>query len=363
MEYNITYRQKDKGWQFIISRKDENGKWKQIKSKQGFKTKNSDAKPAAEDMLEQLKIEDLNKKNIINIDYESITFKELCDKFLEHSRLYKEFNTVRGYRNAIASFSSLNNVRVKNIKRIDIQNCIDKLIEKKLKASSIKIWISRIKLIFDYYTSNYDPNYKNPTLDIVKPKNTTPTEKKALTKKELDNLLAKLKTIDPYFYIVSLIAGTCGLRYREIIGLTWNDINEINLSLNVNKQWKKLKDNTNNFGELKTRNSTRIVPIPKDTLTELKNFHKTSITDKYNRILITDGYNLRTTLNLKLHELAGISVHELRHTYATLLVSNNIDFKTIAKFLGHDVQMTIKSYSHITDDMIKNATDIIGKIF
>ena len=35
MEYNITSRQKDKGWQYIISYKDKNGKWRQ-KSKQGF---------------------------------------------------------------------------------------------------------------------------------------------------------------------------------------------------------------------------------------------------------------------------------------------------------------------------------------
>lgn len=33
MDYNITYRQKDKGIQCIISYKDNNGKWKQ-----GFKT-------------------------------------------------------------------------------------------------------------------------------------------------------------------------------------------------------------------------------------------------------------------------------------------------------------------------------------
>ncbi|HZK57532.1 MAG TPA: Arm DNA-binding domain-containing protein, partial [Clostridia bacterium] len=37
MNYNVTYRQKDGGWQYIISFK-ENGKWKQ-RSKQGFRTK------------------------------------------------------------------------------------------------------------------------------------------------------------------------------------------------------------------------------------------------------------------------------------------------------------------------------------
>jgi integrase len=64
-----------------------------------------------------------------------------------------------------------------------------------------------------------------------------------------------------------------------------------------------------------------------------------------------------------LKELAGITIHELRHTYATILISNNIDFKTTAGFLGHDVQQTIKTYSHVTDEMKKKATDTISKIF
>lgn len=38
MQHNITYRQKDKGWQYIISYKDAKGSWKQ-KSKQGFDMK------------------------------------------------------------------------------------------------------------------------------------------------------------------------------------------------------------------------------------------------------------------------------------------------------------------------------------
>lgn len=58
-----------------------------------------------------------------------------------------------------------------------------------------------------------------------------------------------------------------------------------------------------------------------------------------------------------------ISVHELRHTYATNLIANGIDFKTAAKFLGHDVKETLGTYSHVNDDMIKIATNIIEKIF
>ena len=58
-----------------------------------------------------------------------------------------------------------------------------------------------------------------------------------------------------------------------------------------------------------------------------------------------------------------ITVHDLRHTYATRLISNGVDYKTAAGLLGHDVKETMAIYSHINDDMLKKATDIIGNIF
>nr|WP_033051155.1 tyrosine-type recombinase/integrase [Clostridium botulinum] len=61
--------------------------------------------------------------------------------------------------------------------------------------------------------------------------------------------------------------------------------------------------------------------------------------------------------------MASISLHELRHTYATLLISSGIDFKTVAKILGHDVEQTMRIYSHVNDDMMKKATNIIENIF
>ena len=54
MQYNITYREKDGGWQYIISYKTGSIKRWMQKSKQGFKTKR-DAKRAADEALEKLK--------------------------------------------------------------------------------------------------------------------------------------------------------------------------------------------------------------------------------------------------------------------------------------------------------------------
>src|SRR5471030_3005629 len=118
MEYNVTYRQKDKGWRYIISYK-TNGKWKQ-KSKQGFKTK-KDAKPLAEQMVLELKKGMQNSDHIFNKHYTTLLFNELADMFIEHSKLYKDRNTIDNYKYAKNRFKDIGDTQVKNIKRMHIQ--------------------------------------------------------------------------------------------------------------------------------------------------------------------------------------------------------------------------------------------------
>ncbi|RHW62664.1 site-specific integrase, partial [Clostridium botulinum] len=58
-----------------------------------------------------------------------------------------------------------------------------------------------------------------------------------------------------------------------------------------------------------------------------------------------------------------ITFHELRHTYATRLIANGVDFKTVAQILGHSVEQTLKTYSHVNNDMLNKAHSVIEKIF
>lgn len=361
MEYNITYRQKDKGWQYIISRK-ENGKWRQVKSKQGFKTK-KDAKPMAEEMLKSLKKEDLNKKDIVNIDYNSITLANLFDAFIEHNKLYREPKTILTYRNSKSAFKELLDTKVVDIKKIHVQKVIDSLTSNELKRSTIELHLSKFKLALEYYRDNYDNNYVLPVKNLTLPKKVT-EEKISLTKTELDHLLNNVKEHENIlYYITALIAGYCGLRISEILGLTWDDISEEEMTLNINKQWKTDKKGNENFGTLKSKNSYRKVPLPIKVLNELKQYRKNGITDINKKIIATNIKSFNVRINEILNKYTNVSIHELRHTYATLLISNDIDFKTAAKFLGHDVKETIATYSHVNDDMIKNASSKIKKIF
>ncbi|MDS0525499.1 site-specific integrase [Clostridium sp. SHJSY1] len=360
MEYNITYRKKNKGIQTIISYKTNDGKWKQ-KSKQGFKTQ-KEAKPFISGALKEIKLQLENEINAISEDYDSITFEKVANAFIEHSKLYVEHNTIKCYKSSVSRFKLIDDMEIINIKKADIIKCVDKMLEENLKTTTIKNHLMRIRRIFEYYKENYNVSF-NIDLNIKFPKDATITERKALSKSELNNLLNNIELKESKFYIVAYIAGKCGLRCGEILGLTWDNIDEKNMVIEVNKQWKVSKNSISNFGKLKSKNSNRKVPINNNILKFLKQYKKNNVISIDNRIVPFSKSSIDKYLNPLLNKLAGISIHELRHTYATLLISNGIDFKTAAKILGHSVEMTLKIYSHVTDDMMKNASNKISKIF
>ena len=96
---------------------------------------------------------------------------------------------------------------------------------------------------------------------------------------------------------------------------------------------------------------------------KLLGYKKNSITDINKRIVIINRNAFSSKCNYRLRKKFNISIHEFRHTYATLLIANGIDFKTTAKLLGHDVKETMRTYSQVTDDILKDATKKIAKIF
>jgi integrase len=168
---------------------------------------------------------------------------------------------------------------------------------------------------------------------------------------------------DNRFYMVAYIAANTGMRLGEILGLTWNDVNFKTATITVDKQWKVLKNSKLGFGPLKSKNSLRNIPMSQNFISELKKYKRTAVTDTNNRVVPFNHNAISKHLNPELRRFAGISMHELRHTYATMLISNGVDFKTAAEILGHDVKQTMATYSHVNDDMMKKAQNIIENIF
>ena len=359
--YNITFRQKDKGWQFIISQK-IGSKWKQVKSKQGFKSK-KEAKEYSQKILD-----DLKENAEVLEEYRELTIGELKKDYLKHIELHREYNTHKNYVQAL-SFFPIDDIEIAKLKIADIQKCLDKLVDK-YSINTIRRRVTVLKCMLNYCYRQYDikiPNLSNLTL----PRSKAPKEKKALEPDIQNELINHYKSRSKDYYIAILLALTCGLRVGEICGLTWEDINFEKSTLTINKQWKRDKRTKEyTFGELKSKESYRTVPIPYKSLNELKklkeNRFKNIIDISYqkNRIIMcTTTQGLSVNLDKQLERRYGVCIHELRHTYATNLIANGMDFKTAAKLLGHNIEQTMNTYSHVTQKMLDKATELINRIY
>lgn len=359
IDYNITYREKDKGIQVIVSYK-EGKKWKQ-KSKQGFENSRQGKKEArawAQETIETLK----NEINL-NKDYSEITFDEFFNIYIEDRKINLSDHTIKTFRTAYDKFKSLGNSKLNEIRTIDIQRCVNVMVETGLKSSTIETNLCRLKTIFYSAINNYNIITSNPAKNIEYPK-IQPDEKIALTSTEVSTLLSKLQSgRNRDVYITSLIAVKCGLRIGEILGLTWSDINFTEKSIEINKQWN-LDDGIYKFTTPKNNNAYRTVYFSDFVKKELLNFKNSAPISISNRILdIYNNESFGSTLRYNYKKYGfNISVHNLRHTYATNLIKNGLDFKTAAHLLGHDIKQTMKTYSHVNSDMLNIAKSIIDYI-
>lgn len=367
MQYNVTYRQKDNNWQYIISYKVDDV-WKQ-KSKQGFKMRKN-AKEAADKRVEELKKE-VEVTSNTDPEYVGITFGKFAEELNEHEKLYKAYNTIANRKTAIARFADIKDIPLAELKHSDIQKCVDKMVRDELKLSSINAYISSIRYILNQAVEPYKiitvpplDKIKLPTMQQNKDNSDEPI---ALTKKEATGILELLKSKPAgvkYYYICSLALNT-GLRKGELLGLTWADIDFAKKEIHIGEQWKLIDEKTYALGTLKKKKSKRTVPISDSTIALLKEYKNTTKVINFdNRVFPFKGMAIYSYLK-KVSESVGlnISLHTFRHTYATNLISNGIDFKTAAAILGHDVEMTMRVYSHVTDDMMRNAAEKINKYF
>ncbi|GAA0115226.1 site-specific integrase [Clostridium senegalense] len=345
MEYSTIIRKKNKGYQYVITYK-LNGVWKQ-KSKQGF-AKKGEAQIAMDKMIPEL--EKMVKNNVTT---DKVTLRSFYNMYIKRIKLYREKNTILKFGSATEAFKDILDLELKEITNFRIQNCIDDLTARGIKGSSIKTYLGAIKVLLRSAKNDYNLISELPTFKLEIKENKNSKDKRALTKSEIELLLEENK--GTRYYLIFLIALKTGMRLGEIFGLTWNNVDLINNKITVDKQWKRLNTGTMGFGELKSKNSYRSIPIPEILSNELKKIEPKNEDER-----IISYKNNGTRLNGKLKKY-GITFHELRHTYATQLISAGIDLKTVAYLLGHDIKETMQTYSHVNKDMIENATNIIEK--
>ncbi len=176
-----------------------------------------------------------------------------------------------------------------------------------------------------------------------------------------------------YRALVTLAAGT-GLRQGEVFGLTVDRIDFLRRQLTVDRQLVTMPDRAPYLAPPKTQASVRVVPLPQVVVEAVAVHLATWPTDQ--SIFTTElGDPIRRTAfseriwrpALKRVGLSGVTMHGLRHFYASLLIRHGESVKTVQGRLGHaSAAETLDTYSHLwpdSDDRTRAAVDsVLGRV-
>ena len=148
----------------------------------------------------------------------------------------------------------------------------------------------------------------------------------------------------------------CGLRKGEALALYGTDFDRDKHEIHIQRNLINLGSYFEYRDTLKTDKSRRIVPYPAwldipDTNEPifLKTWYK-SIYDVFSKAINESG-------------VKRILLHDIRHSYVSMLIEKGVDLFTISKLVGHsNIQITSSIYAHLYDNKMQEIQSIFNKL-
>ena len=320
------------------------------------------AKSSAELNKKVVELKYYNNNNI-SINDDNITLGQFTDKWFEISSVGKEDSTVKEYKYIINKIKpTLGNYKISNIKKYDVQKVVNDYIESG-HIRLAKKYLMYIKTILNEAIQN-DIIQKNPAL-LIKPPTYIPNERKPLTDCE-DKLLIECCKTHKYGLFFILIRFT-GIRKEEASAI---EINDIDFKNNIIKIDKAISFAHNQGKEKTTKNrkprNVYILDIFKEQLKERVEYCKknkikylfTKQTDEFKHLSDSSITNMcnsfllyMNTINKKENKKAKdihFTLHQLRHSFCTMLYYNDIGIKEAQELMGHSsADMVYDIYTHL----------------
>lgn len=199
---------------------------------------------------------------------------------------------------------------------------------------------------------------------------------KAMTVEEVSRFLDVAK--DDWFFPLYFLELTTGMRRGELCGLTWPNVDlergEISVrktlvSVNHQPVWSTAKTNSGDRTISLDLTTINVLQIHRRNLAEARLALGSRWADVDDLVFPKpDGslYNpesiyMRLSRLLKKAGLEHYSMHELRHTYATLARRRGVDIKVLSERLGHStVLITMDLYQHVPQDLDRQAANDIA---
>lgn len=280
--------------------------------------------------------------------------RDLIREYLSYCRVEKGLsaNSVESYAHDLArlgDWAEKNGEDLLELTRMDLREWLIDLSAEKLSENSKRRLISAVRgfykfLMFDGHIQN------NPAEDLVAPQKGVYLPR-FLNRSEIETLLAVPDT-----------STEIGLRDRAILELMYASGLRVSEAASV-----RINDIDLDSGILTTTgkgSKTRRVPVGSSAIEWIRSY--LTLRRKKENVVIdnlfinsTGSAIDRQVIYVSITQyaekcgLTGVSPHTLRHSFATHLIQNNADIRSVQQMLGHADISTTQIYTHITSAHLK----------
>ena len=298
-----------------------------------------------------------------NIQYTKMTFKSFCyDLYTKNHLETLKPKTASGYQTIMESrlIPYFGDMLLRNITPLDIRSWLSSLerkdgSEKDLSRNSAGVWFRTLSAILGkaYEWELIDENPCKRVKTPAKPQ----SEVNALQLEDFKRIIEKLPNYEDNRarLFVRLVLNT-GIREAEAAGLEWRDIDFDNQQISIKRTSQYIPGKGMVETTPKSKTSIRTIPISETLVAELREYKLwqdeqiKSIEDLYegqngNRTRLFTTWTgapifdstLRGWLKkfLAWCDVPKVTVHGLRHTFASILITDGTDPRTAAALLGH----------------------------
>ena len=285
-----------------------------------------------------------------------MTIGECIDKYIEINKEYLKERTIYTYQNKkkemLRTFGDADiDVFTQEYLQTYINECQKQGVPKKTLCTRLSLLLLALKQYKSYQPFRF--------VAVEKDKE----EKKVYSENDVKKIADYIIAHPRRLYTPILIAIYTGMRLSEITGLKWGDVDFEEKTISVKRNAAKIAGK-DFVSTPKTKNGMRTVYMT-DTLCEyLKPLQKAK--DFY---VCTGSAEIQPARSVQrsnelLCKKLGIEccgMHAYRHTFASTLLKESTDFKTISEVMGHsNISITQNIYNHTTQER-KN--EVVAKAF
>lgn len=367
----------------------ENGKNKSAWRALGLPVDANKAKvnKAFREVVNQFEIHLAETEELRSRPQNEIPIFEYMSVWLEKASKNIQINTYKSYHSMIYGkirryFERRPDITVANIKNKDIEAFYEHLFEDGVVANTVIHYHAVLR-------KGFQQAFKDELID-ANPFDRIDRPKKNKFKGENyseEELLALLNlTKDDAIYPAIMLAGCLGLRRSEALGMRWSRIDFANktvlLDTKIVEYKEKGKTVIETVEEMKNKSSRRTLIIPDhvfEMLVELqekqalyRKMFKSSYSRKYDDYVCVNqlGELIKPSyVTSHFHDLIEslglrkIRFHDLRHTFASLMLSNDVELIKVSNVLGHsDISTTANIYAHLDKASKQTSADVMNNI-